>query len=184
MFIYKFRIITALVNKDSDLKNNDELLRLRLSEKEYKSARRRLMSAFVLIFTIPGIPCLYYGDEVGMQGYSDPFNRRTYPWGNEDLAILNFLKKISNIREENKIFRSGEFKIIRLSDKLLIFERITEKEKALIIYNNSNSKLIVSFRDTAKELITKENNTRFIIEYESAAIFHVSFESIIVLENE
>jgi glycosidase len=55
-----------------------------LTSEEYNLAKSRLKIAALLQFTLPGIPSIFYGDEVGVQGYEDPINRRTYPWGNED----------------------------------------------------------------------------------------------------
>lgn len=62
----------------------------RLSEPELKRGIKLLKIAVLLQMTLPGIPCIYYGDEAGMEGWRDPFNRRCYPWGKENKEILDF----------------------------------------------------------------------------------------------
>ena len=66
-----------------------------------------LKCAYSIIATLPGVPCIYYGDEAGMEGYGDPFNRRYYPWGEEDAELISFFSKIGRIRRENSEFSEG-----------------------------------------------------------------------------
>ena len=77
-------------------------------EQEYL-ARQRLKLVSLLQMTFPGVPCIYYGDEAGLAGYSDPFNRRTYPWGREDKDILEWYKRIIGLRNGMDVLKTGEF---------------------------------------------------------------------------
>lgn len=70
----------------------------KMTPEEYAKGKNMLIQATFLQFTLPGIPCIYYGDEVGLQGFMDPYCRMGYPYGNEDLEILEFYKKISKAR--------------------------------------------------------------------------------------
>lgn len=79
------RILTALV--DDFEGSREELAKRHLSHNQYYTAQERLMLASFLQFTLPGAPSIYYGDEAGMEGGKDPFNRRTYPWGREDTDL-------------------------------------------------------------------------------------------------
>lgn len=81
----------------------------KLSDFQYSHAVKFLRLAAVLQYTLPGVPSLYYGDEVGMEGYGDPFCRKTYPWGSENCELLAFYKEIGKIRRENKCFKGGKF---------------------------------------------------------------------------
>lgn len=74
----------------------------KMSADEYEKGKQRLLMATFLQFTLPGIPSIYYGDEVGLQGFRDPYCRMGYPYGNEDKEILDFYKQIGNIRTKFK----------------------------------------------------------------------------------
>jgi len=80
----------------------------RLSNNQYEIAKVRLKLASGLQYILPGVPCVFYGDEVGMQGYEDPLNRGTYPWGFEDQDLLNHYKSMGNIRTKYKDYFVGE----------------------------------------------------------------------------
>ena len=73
-------------------KSKDWMSERRLTEEEYNLGKARLKCAMVLQFFLPGVPCIYYGDESGMQGYKDPFNRQCYNWGSEDKELIKFTK--------------------------------------------------------------------------------------------
>ncbi len=80
-----------------------------MSEKNYSIATKRLKLAALLQYTLPGIPCLYYGDEAGMTGYRDPFNRVCYPWGHENVDLLEFFEKLGQFRRSHGLFAEGDF---------------------------------------------------------------------------
>ncbi len=80
-----------------------------LDAEQYSHAKRLLKLAAALQYTLPGVPSVFYGDEVGMQGYGDPFCRAAYPWGCEDGELLEFYRILGRIRRENEAFREGEF---------------------------------------------------------------------------
>ena len=65
---------------------------------ETKDARARFMLAAAIQYTLPGVPCLYYGDEAGLHGMADPFNRGTYPWGNEDGELVEYFRTLGQAR--------------------------------------------------------------------------------------
>ena len=77
-----------------------------------KNAIQKLKLAYTILATVPGIPCIYYGDEAGMEGYRDPFNRKPYPWGKEEHTLIEFYKKIGEIRLSSSAYKEGNFKII------------------------------------------------------------------------
>ena len=71
----------------------------------------QLRMAMALQFVLPGMPCIYYGDEAGMEGYEDPFNRRCYPWGREDLSLRNFVCCLGQLRENSQVLRLGAVRV-------------------------------------------------------------------------
>jgi 4-alpha-glucanotransferase/glycosidase len=93
----------------------------RLSAPARERAVRRLKLMVLLQMTLPGVPCVYYGDEAGMEGYSDPYNRGTYPWGREDREILEWHKQMIWLRREYDVLRKGEFKPFCIGDDVLGF---------------------------------------------------------------
>ena len=82
----------------------------RLPPEGYELARRRLKLLSLIQFTMPGIPCIYYGDEAGLQGYADPFNRAPYPWGREDEELLAHYRRITALRRQYPALSSGEYR--------------------------------------------------------------------------
>lgn len=94
-----------------------------LSCEQYDLAKRRLKVASALQYTLPGVPCVFYGDEAGKQGFEDPLNRGTYPWGREDTDLIEHYRALGKIREKYKDLLQGETHFVKDSDKL-IFERV------------------------------------------------------------
>lgn len=68
------------------------------SPEEMEYARNRFMLAAAVQYTMPGVPCLYYGDEAGMCGMADPFNRGAYPWGREDTDLVSYFQALGRLR--------------------------------------------------------------------------------------
>jgi 4-alpha-glucanotransferase len=93
----------------------------RLSAPAREWAVRRLKLMVLLQMTLPGVPCVYYGDEAGMEGYSDPYNRGTYPWGREDRQILEWHKRMIRLRKEYDVLRDGRFWPFSVGDDVLGF---------------------------------------------------------------
>lgn len=94
--------------------------------------------AVVMQFTWPGAPTIYYGDEAGVCGFTDPDNRRTYPWGNEDKELIQFHKDIIKLHNENKVFRVGSYKALYSDYNLIAYARFTRDDAAVVIINNND----------------------------------------------
>ncbi len=129
------RILTALVD-DFD-GSREEKARRRLSRNQLEVARDRLMMASFLQYTLPGSPSIYYGDEACMEGYRDPFNRRTYPWGREDEEILSHYRQLGMLRKAQLALRLGDISFFAAGDKKLGFTRSFEGRTLRIYVNRS-----------------------------------------------
>ena len=129
------RILTALVD-DFD-GSREEKSKRHLSRNQLEVARDRLMMASFLQYTLPGSPSLYYGDEALMEGYKDPFNRRTYPWGREDTEMLTHYRTLGQLRREHAALRRGKIEFFQAGDKHLGFIRETDTEKLRVYVNRS-----------------------------------------------
>ncbi len=101
----------------------EEQGRYRMSDAAYEEAKKLLKLATVLQFTLPGIPCIYYGDEVGMQGFADPYCRGTYPYGQENRDILDFYKSIAKFRTTYEEELKTPMTVVCHTDDLVRFHR-------------------------------------------------------------
>ena len=131
------RMLTA-VSTDTVFYNKEDKAKFVLSDAEYKNGLKKVKLAALLQFTLPGVPCVYYADETGMQGFEDPFNRKTYPWGTENKELLSWYRWLGDFRK-NKIFKDGQYNEIYSNDGVFVFERIL-KRKSVIIAVNSGAK--------------------------------------------
>lgn len=84
-----------------------EQSRSRLEKAQYNLGLARVMMASLWQMTYPGVPCIYYGDEIGMQGFKDPYNRRPYPWEGGDLYLRGWYKKIIRLRNDHAALQTG-----------------------------------------------------------------------------
>ncbi|HHX57890.1 MAG TPA: glycoside hydrolase family 13 protein [Clostridiales bacterium] len=135
-------------------KTKDWMAERRLTDYEYNLGKARLKCAMVLQFFLPGVPCVYYGDESGMQGYKDPFNRQCYNWGHEDKELIDFTKKLIEIRKSSKVFLDGKLIFLTLDENVLVFARArSERQKAVVIFLNRSDSVQTITRD--KLIISK-----------------------------
>ena len=110
-----------------------------LSEKDKETAIEKLKIAAVLQYTLPGVPCLYYGDENGMEGHIDPFCRQCFDWTHLNEDLIGFYSKLGQIREEyREIFKDGELEAINVNESLIFYKR-TKNNKNIYVYANNSS---------------------------------------------
>ena len=131
------RILTALVD-DFD-GSREEKARRHLSRNDYDLAQERLRMASFLQYVLPGMPSLYYADETGMEGYKDPFNRRTYPWGREDQSLLEHFRNLGELRKNCETLRLGDISFFHATDRRLGFQRCYNGSKVRIYANRSRN---------------------------------------------
>lgn len=103
-----------------------------------------LREAVLLQMTWPGAPTVYYGDEAGLVGWTDPDNRRTYPWGKEDKDLIEFHKEAIYLRKENPVLRHGSLHHLYGEYGVIAYGRFDREDKFLIVLNNSEDSKPVS----------------------------------------
>ena len=130
------RILTTLVDEFDG--SREEKARRHLSIKQQLTARKRLLMASFLQYTLPGSASLYYADEVGMEGYKDPFNRRPYHWGREDQELLNHHKLLGRLRKEQDALRLGDIDFFHADEQKLGFSRTFGNVRLRIYVNRSD----------------------------------------------
>lgn len=122
--------------------------RYRLPEGQKALAVARLKLLSLIQMTFPGVPSIYYGDEAGLEGYSDPLNRGTYPWGNENRELLDWYKKITSIRNKYDVLSTGRWIPLeaygdvygyarRIENSRDVFGEACEDNTALVLVNRS-----------------------------------------------
>lgn len=97
--------------------------------------------AVVMQMTWVGAPTIYYGDEAGLCGFTDPDNRRTYPWGNEDHEMIDFHKKIIRVHRSHQELKTGSIKHIDSDYNYLAYGRFTRQGQSVILINNNKTEL-------------------------------------------
>ena len=131
------RILTALVD---DFEGSREEAACRfLSHKQRQKAKELLMMASFLQYTLPGAPSIYYGDEAGMEGHKDPFNRRAYPWGQEDGELLAHYRALGACKRSHPALRRGDIRFFQYSNGRLGFTREFMDEALEIFINRSET---------------------------------------------
>ena len=100
-----------------------------------------LREAVVIQMTWPGAPTIYYGDEAGVCGFTDPDNRRTYPWGHEDQELIDFHKEIIRIHKTHKEFLTGSLKYMESDYNVIGYGRFTRQGQSLIVVNNNDHEI-------------------------------------------
>jgi len=94
--------------------------------------------AVVVQMTWPGAPTVYYGDEAGVCGWTDPDDRRTYPWGNEDKELIAFHMAVIKLHKENHALRYGSYKQLLSEKNLISYGRFDAVDVIIIVVNNGN----------------------------------------------
>ncbi len=165
------RILTALAGEDPAGHSNEELSLMRLSSEERSRGIRLLKMAYLTLSTLPGIPTIYYGDEVGLEGYADPLNRRPFPWNRMEEELLRAYRLIGSLRRREAAYRRGEFFLLHLSKKYLIFSRRDRKRELLTVINRSEEDLLLRFEKPVKEaLFGKQSGRKIRVEKESGSV--------------
>ncbi len=165
------RILTVLGGKHCATK--EEMAVTFLDEAEKARAKQKLKAAAVLLYTLPGVPCVYYGDEVGMEGYGDPFCRACFPWDDMDTALEAFYRTLGEIRRERfpEVFGDGEYREIFADQGCLIFERRKNEASVAVLCNNSATEYrIETFGRYREELSGEEGSDVFLLRPNSYAI--------------
>ncbi|MFV0402083.1 MAG: glycoside hydrolase family 13 protein [Oscillospiraceae bacterium] len=132
------RAITVLGGEELSGRDREwQAAHMRLSPQQYGRGRSLYALGGILLYGLPGIPCIYYGDEAGLTGYKDPFNRACYPWGHEDEGLVDFFRILGGIRKAYPIFAEASFEPVTFSSQLASFVRRSEDgSKALLFAVN------------------------------------------------
>lgn len=160
------RILTALAGDSLDNSPKEVMARHKLSDTQYKRGIKLLKIAAVLQYTMFGFPCVFYGDEVGMEGYKDPFCRGCYPWGNENKLLLDFYKRLGELRKLS-VFSDGDFHELAAERGVYAFERNSnnQQQSVIVAVNRGGSDYALYLGDTYKDMLSgRKYSERCVLE--------------------
>lgn len=129
------RILTLLGGERADGRDRAWQSGRRMEAADRVKAVRLLKIAAVLQYTLPGVPSLYYGDEAGMEGYGDPFNRGFFPWEKEDRQLTDFYRRLGEIRRSSPAFCGGDFLPVSSDAGTVCYIRKGGGEQLLVAVN-------------------------------------------------
>lgn len=133
------RILTRLAGRPPQGRGRDWQSKQKLSAAEYETGVRRLKMAATLQYSLPGIPSLYYGDEAGMEGYSDPFCRGCFPWDNPDAELTDFYRELGQARIRCPAFAEGNITFLAVGLGYVVYERRSSASSAIVGVNRWNA---------------------------------------------
>ena len=129
-----------------------------------------------------GAPTVYYGDEAGVCGFTDPDNRRTYPWGHEDQQMLGFHKEMIRIHKEHEALRTGAVVMLHCEKNILAYGRFTEEEQIIVILNNRSELAEVTVPVWQAEVPMKTNMRRMMYSYKDG--YTTEYEKYLIRDGE
>ena len=100
--------------------------------------------AVLFQMTWPGAPTIYYGDEAGLTGWTDPDNRRTYPWGYEDLELIEFHRRAVGLRKKYRVLKTGSVIFLNMGIGIITFARFNDTNVMVTAFNNNESEEEIS----------------------------------------
>jgi 4-alpha-glucanotransferase len=126
----------------------DKQKNIRLSDGAYVRAKKKVKFAVKLLMTLPGAPCIYYGDEAGVEGLNDPMNRKTYPWGNEDQDLIEFFRECTYTRAQREELQIGSFEINTVDEHTISIRRTYGNTVTQVIFDRK----ACAFREDTKSV--------------------------------
>ena len=145
------RILTLLgVGSECREKSREWRASFRMDPDQRRRGKELLKLGAALLFAFPGSPTVYYGDEAGMEGFEDPFNRRTFPWGREDSELMGWFTRLGHIRQETPALCRGDIRYRAACGHLLAFTRSAEGESVLAAFNTGDSPAELRLEDNER----------------------------------
>ena len=154
------RLLTLLGHEGNAPATRDERAAYRLSDEELARGTALLKLAALILYTFPGSPMLYYGDEAGMQGFEDPFNRGPYPWGHEDAALLRCFRQLGRLRQSHEALQSGTIVYHAAQGRALAFSRSAGGDRCLTAVNAGDAPVTLSLpwgAPLAQDALTRQS---------------------------
>ncbi|MCH5152100.1 MAG: glycoside hydrolase family 13 protein [Clostridiales bacterium] len=149
------RILTNLAGTRLDNASKEVMASTKLDNAQYEQGVNLLKFAAVLQYTMFGFPCVFYGDEVAMEGYKDPFCRGCYPWGSENKHVLDFYRRLGELRKQS-VFSDGDFHELVAERGVYAFERVdtSTATKVIVALNRGHFSYNLNLGDVYEDMLT------------------------------
>ena len=141
-----------------------------------------MREAVVMQMTWVGAPTIYYGDEAGVCGFTDPDNRRTYPWGHEDQELIAFHKEAIRIHKEHPALKTGSLKILGGEENILSYARFKGHDRIIVVINNRSERAEVKVPVWEAEIPIKCRMKRLLYSYQEG--YTTEYEEYLVEDGE
>ena len=141
-----------------------------------------MREAVVMQMTWVGAPTVYYGDEAGVCGFTDPDNRRTYPWGHEDQELIAFHKEAIRIHKEHPALKTGSLKILGGGENILSYARFKGHDRIIVVINNRSERAEVKVPVWEAEIPIKCRMERLLYSYKDG--YTTEYEEYLVEDGE
>lgn len=125
-----------------------------MTAEQYRRGKELLKAGALLLFAFPGSPTVYYGDEAGMEGFEDPFNRRTFPWGEEDRELTAWFTALGRARNTRPALRRGDIRYVAAEGHVLALRRTWEGETVLAAANVGEEPETLPLTRPARDILT------------------------------
>ena len=166
------RVLTVF-GKNGKLKTERvDMVNERLTPTEYQEAKKMLKCASLLQFTLYGVPCIYYGDEIGMQGNKDPFNRRCFDYSKADFELVEWYKFLGSLRKKVSAFKEGKITLLKRSNGVITFTREDNKSLVTIAVNCGDLLCDVEVSGYEKEITRNIKTCKIPLNKYDFAIFY------------
>ena len=141
-----------------------------------------MREAVVMQMTWVGAPTVYYGDEAGVCGFTDPDNRRTYPWGHEDQELIAFHKEAIRIHKEHPALKTGSLKTLGGEENILSYARFKGHDRIIVVINNRSERAEVKVPVWEAEIPIKCRMKRLLYSYKDG--YTTEYEEYLVEDGE
>ncbi len=134
------RILTILGEGHNDFSSlsGGELSRRTLAKEDRVKAIELQKAAAAIQYTVYGVPSVFYGDEAGVEGYHDPFCRKTFPWGREEEELVEHYRALGRLRKQYSVLRDGEFRLEYAQGAVIAFSRFNDTDTLRVVVNASD----------------------------------------------
>lgn len=138
------RALTVIAGEPLNGRDRHWQAHTRLSDDQRNYGLKMMKIASAIQYTLPGFPCVYYGDEAGMEGYRDPFNRCCYPWGRENKELIDWHTKLGNLRKSCSALWDGDIIAVQCHGRLLSYMRIDNNSSLFCAFNAGETQMVIS----------------------------------------
>ena len=166
------RILTVFGKSGVIPDSREEQSKTLLTAEEYDLAKKRLKVAALLTYTLYGFPCVYYGDEIGMQGCKDPFNRRCYREEETDFDLLSFYQKLGKLKNDYTCLSCGETYDFRGKGGVVSFKRRDKHGVCLVVVNCGDLPVKVKLSEELDEITSDVKLDKIILNKYDFAMFY------------